>query len=372
MFEWLCLFYTKNIGNKWLAHLIKQFGSAKVAYEASNADWKKAGLPDSVIASRTNDVEKSAASAIKWFESSENRHILTIDDARYPELLKIVDDAPMILFVEGNPSILSAPQLGMVGSRHPTKEGEQNAYEFSKALSQYGIVITSGLAMGIDTYAHKGCADFNRPTIAVLGTGLNKIYPQQNQILSQEIVEKGGCLVSEFPLLTPPIANNFPKRNRIIAGLSLGVLVVEAAKQSGSLITARMAGEYSREVFAIPSSIHNPQSKGCHLLIRQGAKLVENVGDIYEEFKYWLPNESFTSEVSSYPSNDISASKLIIKPEDSFQRKIFDQLSVPLTIDELIIVLNESSESITQAILMMEIEGFITRLEGGRYQVNYT
>ena len=201
---------------------------------------------------------------------------MTLHDARYPELLKQIADPPSILFVQGDVSLLAKWQIALVGSRNPSASGRDTAYEFSRYLAQDGITINSGLAMGIDAASHQGALAAGGKTIAVIGTGLDRVYPAKHRELAHEIAST-GAIVSEFALGTSPRAENFPRRNRIISGLSLGTVVVEAAVKSGSLITARMAMEQGREVFAIPGSIHNPLARGCHQLIRQGAKLVENI-----------------------------------------------------------------------------------------------
>ena len=208
--------------------------------------------------------------------------LISIDCDPYPSLLKEIDDPPPLLWLRGNTELISQPQIAIVGSRKPSVAGMSSAYEFAEALASSGFIITSGLAQGIDTAAHKGALKANKPTLAVLGTSPEIIYSRINQALADHIVANGGLLVSEFPPKTMARPENFPKRNRIISGLSLGTLVVEAALRSGSLITARLAMEQGREVFAIPGSIHNPLAKGCHALIREGALLVENQKQICE------------------------------------------------------------------------------------------
>ncbi len=212
----------------------------------------------------------------------DNRHLITLHDARYPTLLREIDDAPPMLFIQGDPTILNLPQIAIVGSRNPSASGRQTATDFAHFLASAGLAITSGLADGIDGAAHQGALETKNSTLAVTGTGLDRVYPAKHRELAHRIAEQ-GALISELPPGTPPIPANFPRRNRIISGLSLGTLVVEAAQKSGSLITARLATEQGREVFAIPGSIHNPLARGCHALIRQGAKLVETAGDILEE-----------------------------------------------------------------------------------------
>lgn len=222
---------------------------------------------------------------LAWLDDrvyGKKRHILTLNDPRYPYLLKQISTAPPLIFVEGDPLILSLPQLAIVGSRHASQDGLEHAKEFAFELSKNDIVVTSGLALGIDGRAHRGALDGNGKTVAVLGSGLERIYPSAHQALAQEIKEK-GALVSEFWPWSPPKAEFFPKRNRIISGLSIGVLVVEAALKSGSLITARLALEQGRDVFALPGAIYNPHSKGSNGLIKQGAFLVESVDEILEQ-----------------------------------------------------------------------------------------
>jgi DNA processing protein len=205
-----------------------------------------------------------------------------VNDGRYPPLLREIPQAPPVLFVHGDPDCLRVPQLAMVGTRNPTPSGRETARQFAAHLAGAGMIITSGLALGIDAAAHQGALAGGGRTIAVMGTSLDRVYPAKHRDLARAIAER-GALVSELPTGTPALAENFPRRNRLISGLALGVLVVEAALQSGSLITARLALDQGREVFAIPGSIHNPLAKGCHALIRQGAKLVETANDIVEE-----------------------------------------------------------------------------------------
>lgn len=210
--------------------------------------------------------------------------LISFVDTRYPRALKEIDDPPLLLYARGDTSLLNTPQLAMVGTRHPSYSGQEHAFRFASQLAEVGLCITSGMAIGIDTASHQGALKKGR-TIAVLGTGLNFIYPRSNIKLAAQIAEQ-GLLVSEFPLTTPPHRMNFPKRNRVISGLSVGVFVVEAAEKSGSLITARCALQQGREVFALPGSIQNPVSRGCHSLIRQGAKLIETIQDILEEIQW--------------------------------------------------------------------------------------
>lgn len=250
---------------------------------ATDAGRKKMGLSAEEIAKLKYPDWSIVDQDLLWSEQ-EGHHIITIDDDAYPPLLKEIANPPAVLFAIGDLQLLKSPQLAMVGSRNPTPVGIETAFNFAVELVNAGFVITSGLATGIDAASHKGAIAGFGKTIAVMGTGLKYIYPASNSKLAQEIVESGGVLLSEFPLAARGKSWHFPLRNRIIGGLSIGTLVVEANIRSGSLITARLAGEYGREVFAIPGSIYNVMARGCHYLIHQGAKLVGQPSDIFDEF----------------------------------------------------------------------------------------
>jgi DNA processing protein len=280
----LVLHGADGIGPRTARRLLANFSCLD---DLLSADWellRKFGVTENGC----NDLKRPNWRLIdfcqKWATFPQQR-ILLLSDPSYPVLLKETYDAPLLLFVKGDASILGDVQLAMVGSRNPSPTGRENAYAFARDLALSGLIITSGLAYGIDAASHKGALAAKGRTVAVMGTGLDCIYPAKNARLADDIANSGGALVSEFTLGMGPIASNFPQRNRIISGLSIGVLVVEATMMSGSLITARFALEQGREVFAIPSSIHNPLAKGCHSLLRQGAKLVEGVQDVLEEIK---------------------------------------------------------------------------------------
>ncbi|CAG0910748.1 unnamed protein product, partial [Cyprideis torosa] len=241
----------------------------------------KAGLNQRQLSGKISGKQADIAADLNWL-SHDKHYILPITSEQYPSLLRAIDDPPPLIYVVGDPNLLSYPQLAVVGSRNATRAGIANAEAFSLHLASAGLGITSGLALGIDTAAHRGALKADGITLAVAGTGLDGVYPARNRSLAEEIA-RTGALISEFPIGTRPSPENFPRRNRIISGLSLGTLVIEAAAKSGSLITARLASEQGREVFAIPGSIHNPLARGCHQLIRQGAKLVETGDDILEE-----------------------------------------------------------------------------------------
>ena len=276
-----------EIGPRRFSQLLAAFGSAVAALSAPAGAWRALGLPEvAALARRSAPVREQAMLARRWLEQPEH-HLLCFDDPHYPALLAELADAPPLLFVAGAPALLERPQLAMVGSRQASRPGLDTAASFARSLAAGGFVVTSGLALGIDGAAHRGALEVGGATVAVLGTGLECLYPRRHVGLAQRIVAEGGALVSELPLDCVPQAGNFPRRNRIISGLSLGVLVVEASPSSGSLITARLAAEQGREVFAIPGSIHHPGARGCHQLIREGALLAETVEDILAALRGW-------------------------------------------------------------------------------------
>ena len=285
-----------ELGPARFRKLLDAFGSASKALGAPANAWKSLGLPFACAeARREPDVRDGACHALAWLERP-GQHLLMWDQPDYPALLAEISDPPPLLFVAGDPGILEKPQLAMVGSRRASRPGMDTAAAFSRSLAGAGFVITSGLALGIDAAAHQAAQDVGGRTVGVLGTGLEKFYPQRNRRLADAMIASGSAVVSEFPLDAPPTPSNFPRRNRIISGLSLGVLVVEASVASGSLITARLAAEQGREVYAIPGSIHHPGAKGCHQLIRDGAMLVETIEHILEALRGWQQLSFSTTE----------------------------------------------------------------------------
>lgn len=290
----LILHSLPKIGSKRFLQLVNYFGSAKEALTSQNA-WLKANLPSSCQTIDINLIIENIYKTLGWLEQ-DNQHILFWDSPQYPALLREINDYPPVLFIKGNLKILENPQLAIVGSRHASKPGLDTTFQFAKSLSSGGFTITSGLALGIDGAAHAGALAGKGSTIGVLGCGLHHMYPASHKRLADDMVINRGALISEFPLYTAPQAANFPRRNRIISGLSLGTLVVEATLSSGSLITAKLAAEQGREVFAIPGSIHYPAVKGCHQLIREGAILVETVNHILEALQGWKNIDIVKSE----------------------------------------------------------------------------
>lgn len=276
-----------EVGPRRFQTLIQAFGSASAALAAPASAWHALGLPVvSSDARRSTEVRAGAAAAMAWLERP-GQHLLMWDSPGYPALLAEIDTPPPLLFVAGDPALLEQPQLAIIGSRRASPPALDTAGAFARCLAQAGFCVTSGLALGIDGAAHQAAMKAGGRTIGVLGTGLQKLYPQRHRSLAQAMIDGGSAVVSEFPLDAGPQAANFPRRNRIISGLSLGVLVVEASPASGSLITARLAAEQGREVYAIPGSIHHVGSKGCHQLIRDGALLVESVEHILDSLRGW-------------------------------------------------------------------------------------
>jgi len=291
---------------------------------------------------------------LEWLEQ-QNNGVLTFNDTNYPLQLKEIADPPPILFVRGNPDLLSLPQIAIVGSRNPSALGKETAFSFARTLSLYGFVITSGLALGIDGASHRGALYAKGYTVAVAGTGLDRVYPARHKELATEIVNT-GVMISEFPPGTTAKANHFPRRNRIISGLCQGLLVVEAAKQSGSLITARMALEQNREVFAIPGSIHNPLARGCNALIREGAKLVETTQDILEELNQYYQQDEKLLPLTTQSTLDLEQQTLL-------NRVMFS----PTSIDHLVENTGESVEAISSMLLILELQGYLEATAGGCY-----
>ncbi len=295
-------------------------------------------------------------------------HLITIQDANYPDLLKQISDPPIVLYAIGKnelvPQLLSDPQLAIVGSRNASTNGKEIATVFAHKLAQAGLVITSGLASGIDGAAHSGALQARiGHTIAVAACGLDRVYPAEHRQLAEQITQQ-GIIISEFPIGTLPKPGHFPRRNRIMSGLSLGVLVVEASIKSGSLITARLAGEQGREVFAIPGSIHSPLSKGSHALIRNGAKLVETVEDILEELKHHID----LSELSTHMDGNQVASSTTNHKQDPEHKKILDSMGYePISIDNLIDRSGLDAEVVSSILLILELNGQVTHNGNGMY-----
>jgi DNA processing protein len=346
---WLRLTTIPGIGGESQRKLLAAFGLPEAIFAAGRLAVR------SVIGERADllldfDASEAIDRSIEW-ASQPGQHILTLADESYPKALLEIADPPNVLYIRGNPELLQQRGLAMVGSRNATPQGLQTAENFARTLAGKGLCIISGLALGIDAAAHRGALAAGGDTVAVIGTGIDRIYPARNKALAQAIVEH-GAVISEFPLGTPALAPNFPRRNRIISGLSRGVLVVEAAPESGSLITARLAGEQGREVFAIPGSIHSPVARGCHKLIKQGAKLVETANDVLEELgNFAAPDKPIESSLP-----DDTPPLLTALGHD------------PCSLDDLVEYTGQSADQLLPELLMLELSGQIAPLPGNRYQ----
>ena len=356
--NWLRLTLVPGIGGRTQRKLLSAFGLPDAVFSAGYGALR-AQIGDRAARRLLDaDNEEAIAAAIAWARKPGQR-IVTLADSDYPRALLEIPDPPTLLYVLGRAELLNQTILSIVGSRSPTPQGILNAEQFAHALADAGLTIASGMALGIDAAAHRGALAAQGQTIAFIGTGIDRIYPARNRDLAHEIGAK-GVLVSEFPIGTPVIASNFPRRNRLISGIARGVLIVEATVESGSLITARLAGEQGREVFAIPGSIHSPQARGCHKLIKEGAKLVETARDILEEL-HWsapIPSQSQTSETAEATAAG----------EDENERILSLLGHDPCGPDELLIRSGLSADALSVCLLHLELEGRIASLPGGHYQ----
>jgi DNA processing protein len=359
---WLALHRAPGVGAVKFRQLLAHFGSPRQLFEAGVSAWNATGLCAKLQQYLRTPAWNRVDADLNWLEHEANR-LIRFTDAAYPPLLAEIHDPPALLFVHGNVESLSQPQLAIVGSRNPTAGGAALAREFAAHLTGCGLTITSGLASGVDGNAHLGALDADGISIAVTGTGLDRVYPAHHRELAYRIAEQ-GALVSEFPPGTAAKPGNFPRRNRIISGLALGTLVVEAALRSGSLITARTALEQGREVFAIPGSIHNPLARGCHTLIRQGAKLVETGDHILEELsalaRYSFAEPEQTPNAAETPENSVALS------ED--YRQLLDCMGYdPVSVDQLVERCGLTPEALSSMLLLLELEGHVVSGKGGRY-----
>ncbi len=348
---WLVLSLARGLSAENFRRLLVAFRSPAAIVNASRAELARV-VPDAAAAAVANGTPRAELDAVAaWLEDPANR-VLTLADSEYPQAFLQIPDPPPVLYAKGRVELLNSPSFAIVGSRNATHAGLTQAEAFARALSDAGLVIVSGLALGIDAAAHRGGLAGPSSTVAVVGTGLDTVYPARNRELAHTIA-RAGCIISEFALGTPPAAENFPRRNRLISGLARGCLVVEAALSSGSLITARMANEQGKDVFAMPGSIHSPLSKGCHRLIKQGAKLVESAEDILEELRIpparAMPESEDGSAVESHPVLHALG---------------FD----PCDFDSLLERSAVSADVLAALLTQWEIEGVVERLPGGRYQ----
>lgn len=363
--EWLALIHVDQLGAVTFHKLLDRFGSPGAILRAGRNELQMPGISKQVVDGILSPDETAVRRDLEWLQH-DSHHLITIQDADYPELLKNIADPPVVLYALGETStpaqLLSAPQLAIVGSRNASAQGRETAQSFAQHLAQAGMAITSGLASGIDGAAHRGALQAQiGTTTAVAACGLDQVYPASHQKLAEEIAQR-GMIVSEFPIGTSPRPGHFPRRNRIISGLSLGVLVVEASMKSGSLITARLAIEQNREVFALPGSIHNPLSKGCHALIRDGAKLVETVADILQELKDHINLDE--AQMDATPS-DSAASPSAQDPE---HEKVLNSMGhEPVSIDSLVGRSGMDASAISSILLILELNGQVSHNGNGVY-----
>ena len=348
---WLQLSLTPGLGPATLRNLLRKFGLPREVLARKRSELASFLAPESLEAMESQRIRDAVGRALDWAAASEH-FVITLADESYPRALLEIADPPAVLYAHGRVDLLQRPALAIVGSRNASAQGESNAEHFAKALSDAGLTIVSGLALGIDAAAHRGGLSGAGSTIAVLGTGVDVVYPNRNAELAAEIARR-GLLVSEFALGTPAIAQNFPRRNRLISGLARGCLIVEAAIASGSLITARCAADQGRDVFAIPGSIHSPLAKGCHALIKSGAKLVESADDVLAELAGFQPIAR-ASTLAAAPSADTGL--LAVMGHD------------PVDVDSLCERAGLSPEEVTSQLLRLELDGRVTALPGGLYQ----
>jgi DNA processing protein len=358
--DWLALLQAPQVGATTARRLADGFGGPRAVLNASDQDLQGAGVPPDARQVIHEPDWVAIERVLDWLDVDSGRHALTITDENYPTQLAAISDAPPVLFVRGDVTLLHGPHLAIVGSRNPTRPAEHTAHDFAAELSRLGVGIVSGLAAGIDAAAHRGALDAEGITLAVAAHGLDRIYPRVNRHLAHRIVEQ-GALISEFIPGTAPLREHFPRRNRIISGLSLGVLVVEAAVRSGSLITARLGAEQGREVFAIPGSIHNPMARGCHALIRQGAKLVETVADLVEELG--------VDADQSAASLKSAAFKCVEEfPLDDDYVTLLDAMGYdPVCVDELVQHTGLTPQALSSMLLTLELRGIVHPVPGIGY-----
>lgn len=371
--RWLRLVLTPGLGPAKLRGLRAAFGFPENGLATDRRRLAEILGPERAEALARPDPARDAAvdAALAW-ASEAGHHLVALTDPAYPPRLREIPDPPWLLFVHGDPARLSAPSVAIVGSRSASRSGLDNAHAFARALGDAGQAVVSGLAVGIDGAAHGGALDTPGGTVAVLGTGIDRIYPARHRALAAEIVARGGAIVSEVALGTPPLKQNFPLRNRLIAGFAHGVLVVEAAPRSGSLITARLAAEFGREVFAVPGSIHSPLARGCHALIRQGATLVETAADVLAELpgRTWAaPFGALAVATAAAGAGPTAAAGRSAEPPDP----ILDALGWdPLDLERLAARLDDrgpaSAGRLAARLVALELDGRLERLPDGRFQ----
>jgi len=361
--RWLALAHAPGLHAGQLQHWLAQGASPVDLTRESKPALAAIGLGHAAIQALLQPDDGALAMDRGWLHAAPNRSVVTWGSAEYPPLLARIPDAPLVLYAEGDTDALCLPQLAIVGSRNPTALGRDTAMQFAQHLARAGLVITSGLALGIDAAAHRGALSVGARTVAVMGRGLDAIYPRENAALAQEIVGRQGALVTDLAVGTPPLKQNFPRRNRVLSGLAVGTLVVEAALQSGSLITARLAADQGREVFAIPGSIHNPMVRGCHRLLRQGGRLVESVDDIFAEL------EPIIGEMKRIATENTPAGPALHTPQlDKEYEILLDALGFePAGLDMLVVRTGLKAGAVASMLLILELEGRVQQQPGGRF-----
>jgi DNA processing protein len=345
----LALNRMSNIGPRTVMKLLSRWPSLEDMFTLSQGALEEAGLPAKIAAAISTFKMADIDADLNWEKKADNHHLLTWESPAFPQLLKEIHDPPIVIYALGNLDCLKQPTLAMVGTRKPSVSGGETASHFAHQLASHGITIVSGLALGIDALAHKGCLAAKGQTVAVMGTGIDFIYPRSHGQLASKIKEN-GLLMTEFPLGSAPSAGHFPRRNRIISGLSLATLVVEAAIKSGSLITARLALEQNRDVLAIPGSIHNPQTRGCHHLLQQGAKLVTSIQDILDELGVK------TLQQANEPSSSLATNNKNLVKCVGFEIT---------TIDQIIQRSGLSVEKVSCDLAELELKGIVKAVPGG-------
>ncbi len=367
---WLALSLIRGLGGESARRLLKEIGLPEAIF-TTPASSLKSYVKASIASEIAKGIDEEAlASTLAWLQD-DNNYIVTLADSDYPQSLLNIPDPPILLYVKGRLDLLNRQSLAVVGSRNATPQGINNAEAFAQSLSGSGLCIISGMAHGIDAAAHRGALSCQGNhcggSIAIVGTGLDKVYPSANRDLAHALAEQ-GALISEFPMGTPPLAANFPRRNRIISGMSLGCLVVEASLQSGSLITARMALEQSRDVFAIPGSIHSPQSKGSHALLKQGAKLVEAAQDILEELGSLIVSTK-QPDTSSKPAPATHAQSNSSHEQGNLDSALLEHIGHdPVNVETLSTRCGLTVSELSAMLLTLELAGHISVLPGGMYQ----
>jgi DNA processing protein len=372
---WLGLVLARGVGARRIDLIESALGSPAAWVDATNRQLADAGLDERSIRALREPDRNAMAQCLEWLQ--HDRHFLiTRDDPLFPPLLRRIPDPPPALFAVGDPACLVRPQVAIVGSRNATPGGLDHARSFAATLARSGFVITSGLATGVDGAAHKGCLDVGGQTIAVAGTGLDQVYPARHRDLARQISGQ-GALLSQFPPGIGPLAGNFPARNRVISGMSLGTLVIEAGLRSGSLITARLASEQGRDVFAVPGSVHNPQARGCHRLIREGAKLVETAEEVAEELAPLARQLADDIEQLLAPRPPDLSAPLVESDQsphmddDPEYRRLLEAVGFdPTPVDEIIRRSQLTPAAVSSMLLMLELDGRVSAHAGGRYSRN--